>query len=673
MEAAYIADDDLDDQTANRVAAAADLPESAGQSFVGRHRLRLAIDPRFDRLLRRLAQVAGSRILITSRLYPTALQVETGGPCRGCNAYFLPGLSDEDAVGLWRGMGVSGSRAELLPVFRSVESHPLLIRALAAEVANYRPAPRDFTRWRADNPGFDPATLPLSASRSHILTYALQGLTPAEREVLITIVGFRLPTAYDTLLALSVGEGKACAEAGALHEILGALEDRGLIGWDRGVNRYDAHPIVRGVVWQGAGKGEREAVLGAMDSHFEPMETPEWRQVESLADLAPAIERYHALVGLGRYNDACDLFHDRINQATLYRLAAHRQRLEMLERLFPDGIDTDPALRTPRDRSWTLNALAGSYLFSGQPGQAAPLLERSERIDAYEYDHRNQQVVLSNLAQALFSIGRVLDGQRALHRALLISRELTDEHGEGIRLKELGRQLAAAGTLNQAALALRRSASMDRDRADLQAQGLVAGYRAELALWQGDPGTAAAWADRAAELAQDGRHARDLIRSALQQGGTALAAGTLEAADPLLHQALSDARAKDLVEFELPALIALAKLHARREDWAEALDRLDEVREPAEAGPYPMELADAANTRAAIARATGETDAAIAAATEAYHHAWCDGPPYAYHWGLEAAGAHLTALGAPEPALPPFDESRFEPLPEVEINPRDKH
>ena len=66
------------------------------------------------------------------------------------------------------------------------------------------------------------------------------------------------------------------------------------------------------------------------------------------------------------------------------------------------------------------------------------------------------------------------------------------------------------------------------------------------------------------------------------------------------------------------------------------------------------------------------TQAALAAATQAYTKARCDGPPFAYHWGLEAARAHLQALGAPEPALPPFDESKFEPMPEVEIDPPDE-
>ena len=45
---------------------------------------------------------------------------------------------------------------------------------------------------------------------------------------------------------------------------------------------------------------------------------------------------------------------------------------------------------------------------------------------------------------------------------------------------------------------------------------------------------------------------------------------------------------------------------------------------------------------------------------------------FAYHWGLVAARKHLAELGAPEPSLPPFDESKYEPMPEVEIDPEDE-
>jgi hypothetical protein len=128
-----------------------------------------------------------------------------------------------------------------------------------------------------------------------------------------------------------------------------------------------------------------------------------------------------------------------------------------------------------------------------------------------------------------------------------------------------------------------------------------------------------------------------------------------------------------MVQLELPILIAIAKLALRRGRPAEARVWLHDVWEAAEHGPYSLRQADAYNAMAAIARAEGDKPAAIAAATKAYRAAWCDGPPYAYHWGLVKAKARLAALGAPEPDMPPFDESKFEPMPEVEINPKDEY
>jgi hypothetical protein len=70
--------------------------------------------------------------------------------------------------------------------------------------------------------------------------------------------------------------------------------------------------------------------------------------------------------------------------------------------------------------------------------------------------------------------------------------------------------------------------------------------------------------------------------------------------------------------------------------------------------------------------ALSNRDAAIAAAPQAYRTAWCDGPPFGYHWGLVAAEKHLQKLGAPAPEMPPFDESKFELMPEVEVAPDDE-
>lgn len=99
---------------------------------------------------------------------------------------------------------------------------------------------------------------------------------------------------------------------------------------------------------------------------------------------------------------------------------------------------------------------------------------------------------------------------------------------------------------------------------------------------------------------------------------------------------------------------------------------LDDVWEAAERGPYPLFHTDACNVLAQLERDAGNLDEAIAAATQAHRLACCDGPPFAYHWGLVAAQKHLRELGAPEPEMPPFDQSKFEPMPEVEIDPDDE-
>ena len=95
-------------------------------------------------------------------------------------------------------------------------------------------------------------------------------------------------------------------------------------------------------------------------------------------------------------------------------------------------------------------------------------------------------------------------------------------------------------------------------------------------------------------------------------------------------------------------------------------------REAAERGPYPLIHADACNVLAQIERDAGQQAQAIEAATQAYGLAWCDGPPFAYHWGLEKARGLLAELGASEPSLPAFDVAKFEPMPEVEIDPADE-
>ena len=201
-----------------------------------------------------------------------------------------------------------------------------------------------------------------------------------------------------------------------------------------------------------------------------------------------------------------------------------------------------------------------------------------------------------------------------------------------------------------------------------QEDGRVSAHLAELALWTRDLAKAKIWAERAWELAAAQRAEREFIHAVLLRGRVALYTSDFTRAEERVHYALARARTVNLVEVELPALIAIGELELKRGNPQSARANLDDVWEAAERGPYPLH-----QVLAAIALTEGDKPAAIAAAKNAFKAAWCDGPPYAYHWGLEKARAHLAALDAPEPVLTPFDETKFEPMPEVEINPKDKY
>ena len=168
------------------------------------------------------------------------------------------------------------------------------------------------------------------------------------------------------------------------------------------------------------------------------------------------------------------------------------------------------------------------------------------------------------------------------------------------------------------------------------------------------------------------RNERDFIRAARLHGEAALGLGDLSTATERLHHALTRARTVNDVEGELPTLTALAELYRHQQHYDAARELLDQVWIPAERGPYPLLRADALNVLAQLERDQGHREAAVAAATEAYRQAWCDGPPHAYHFGLTNARQHLRELGAPEPAMPPFDASKHEPMPEVELDPEDE-
>jgi hypothetical protein len=198
----------------------------------------------------------------------------------------------------------------------------------------------------------------------------------------------------------------------------------------------------------------------------------------------------------------------------------------------------------------------------------------------------------------------------------LPNRELEDNFNESVSLRYLGYVLCA--TADHVVGHARLGRRLFMELGHRQAEGVVAANLAQRSLWLGDFVKAGALAEQAWKMAALQSVERDFIRAALMQGQAALGVHDLSSADDRMYHALIRARAVNAVEFELSALIAIAKLELQRGHLLDANARLDEVWEAAERGPYPVQQSDAYNVLAAIALAEGEKPAASAAATKAY-------------------------------------------------------
>ena len=153
-------------------------------------------------------------------------------------------------------------------------------------------------------------------------------------------------------------------QAGLVH-----LGDRGLVGWDRVTGCLDLHPIIRGVIWRGVDNEVKLGIYSVLEAYFKKvLETSGVKEseIKTLTDLEPAIERFHALVGLRRYDEAYEVFQQFLDSPLYYRLAAGRLRYEILLNLLPATHGETKRVRHSIDHALILFALAKGAMYVGQ-------------------------------------------------------------------------------------------------------------------------------------------------------------------------------------------------------------------------------------------------------------------------------------------------------------------
>lgn len=341
------------------------------------------------------------------------------------------------------------------------------------------------------------------------------------------------------------------------------------------------------------------------------------------------------MVGLARYEEAASLFFARLIDFDFYSAEMGHVRVALFENLFPNGLDRPPAVQ-PHHVSFVYAQLGHSCAVVGRLTEAYSYAVRA-------LDSKPRAPLYSHVAERALALGRLGEALDQAELAVTATQTYIFER----------RCLALCeATIGRSPQALRL----------LSAEGRRNFYdprepEAQISLWQGD-------FERAATLAlnvlrEHGHFMRFTVMLILAEALMNLE--HVKDAVVILMAVLREAREKSIVEPELISLRCLADAHRRLGNHEQAQAFLDDLAEPAARGPYRLVQADAANVLALLERDCGNHDAAVAAASAAYRHAWCDGPPHAYHWALQRAERILRELGASAPQLQPRAQEKPRP------------
>jgi hypothetical protein len=170
-------------------------------------RLRECVNPPDGELLTQLLGCGRSKVLISTRLFPSGLE-DRGShrPIPGVAHHKLNGLSPPDALALMRHAGVTGDEKAMLAFADQFGRHSLLLKIVCGMIADYRRKPYDFDAWWADpihGGGLKLSKLDLKQRYTHILHYALADLSERTRKLLCRIAIISENATYDTLAVLN--------------------------------------------------------------------------------------------------------------------------------------------------------------------------------------------------------------------------------------------------------------------------------------------------------------------------------------------------------------------------------------------------------------------------------------------------------------------------------------
>ena len=673
-------------------------------------------------LLRQLCGAVPSKILITSRLLPSALVNAGGQPIPGVRHEPLSGLDPADAEALLRAAKVTGDGERMRRYLdQRFGCHPLIVGIVGGLVANFLPAPGDFDRW-VDSPqggaAVNLADPGIVQRRTHILKQSFDGLAPAMRAMLDRIAMISNAVTLDVLEAINpaspppppyVREPRALkvdedfyvehlrqqlssaetdSERTNLEDQIHVRQNELRQGHATALQKRAEYESAR-ITWrQSAPMREASRHLTATINDLRTRGLLQWDRGANSFDLHPVIRHYavaaldgNTRASLGQqvadyfasqseptYRDATCL-HDLTNAIQVVQALGLAGKDKAAWTVLADGLHF--AL-VRLDLHHEVLALVQRWFPDGWSMPPVGIEDPAIVANDVAISLIEGGFPKAAAAQLVFSIQ--VDMKIGLGASLATSLlnqggmlELIDDLPGQERVLTLARQVAkASGEARLPVLCAISLVSTLVDRGRL-------------------PEARDSWR----QLEDFVKRRGPLIGQALGQPVFLLfREGVLTYGDLTAAIDLTGANGQRAYERHLHALagqwhqshnqhqqaidafsqaIAMAHEVNLRDTESEArrglsLCRLGRIREAQDAAAS----AERDPPHAALASlylALNQPDQARDHALKGFRYAWANGPPYTWHWQLEECRAVLKALNEPEPVLPPFDPAKHPPFP----------
>ena len=571
-----------------------------------------------------------SKILITSRILPYELSESAN-----CVREMLYGIEPNDAVRFFYSLGIIGARSEIENVCRLYEYYPLALHILCGMIFYDPLYPMDIRAAKGLSP------IPnLKQREHHVLEPAYCQLSPDKRALLSRMASSRSSLDFSIISVLNPFKG-----VDALKDALIELEKRNLISFDRAKSRYDLHQVVREYAYDKL--DNKREIHALLKEYFETIAA-----TTTIDNLIPTIELYHHTVNCSLYDEAFNIFQNRLSNFLFNSLGEYQMCIKLLRALFPDGEDLPPKLTKKDNQGNVLNTLALCFGRTGQPKNAESAFEIARTLAEYE---RSRSTTHGNLALIQMKLGKLDKAEINARRKVELDFTLEDKLGQAIGHLYLSKLAAYMGNPALASKELEIVERLDKESTkDKLEPSTIYIYRTFNYLLSGKANVAYRSARKGFSLAQINKFESVMIEAELYLGKAIIASVSrenspkkelLNEAESHLHRALTSCRRISLIELEPDILLALAQYYAAAGNIEQAKSSAEEALYIANRCEYCLNQAEINNYLAALDKIGGDFDAAKEHALSALKFALCGGSPNYFKFASDVARSLLKSIG----------------------------